>query len=171
VICTDIHDGFMMQRSRPGSWGQGIYFAANASYSNRYAFSDRESSLKTLILVRLAVGEEIHLPASSSLRHCPDKPNGTGRYDTVTGTSIGSKLFIVYENGRGYLITLTTLLRSSFNHYRLCCNSHLHNYWTANNHRGLLSSSIIWISQHCHLIVKPLLLPRTNTIIVLSSSQ
>ncbi|KAG7367790.1 WWE domain containing protein [Nitzschia inconspicua] len=112
LICTDTHDGFMMQRSRQGSWGQGIYFAANASYSNSYAFTQKglASNNKTLILVRLAVGEEVRLPSDSTLRHCPAKANGTGRYDTVTGDINGSTIFVVYENGRGYpeyLVTYT----------------------------------------------------------------
>jgi len=32
-------DGFDMRFSRSGMWGQGIYFAVNASYSTNYSYS------------------------------------------------------------------------------------------------------------------------------------
>lgn len=141
VICKDEADGFMMQHSRRGMWGRGIYFADNASYSNSYAYEeDRTFSpvvpkpsyswynkmfstsppsndvpslkvvrAKTLILANLVVGEEVDLPSDSSLKHCPTKPgDGKRRYDTVTGITGGSKVYIVYENGRAYPEYLVT---------------------------------------------------------------
>ena len=47
------------------------------------------------------------MPNDRSLKMFPDKPGG-GRYDTVTGVTNGSKVYIVYENGRAlpeYLVT------------------------------------------------------------------
>jgi len=133
VICRDGKDGFMMQQSRAGMWGNGIYFASKASYSDSYAYEEQEqqgglSSLfkqnrglssiftmitthRTLILSRLVVGDEIDLPSDKTLRHPPKKPDGNGRYDTVTGLTSGSKVYIVYENGRAYpeyLVTYTS---------------------------------------------------------------
>ena len=108
VICTDKADGFMMQHSRKGMWGRGIYFAANAKYSHDYAHQTAEH--KTLILASLVVGDQISLPSDSTLRHCPEKPDGDGRYHTVTGVTNGSQVYVVYENGRAYpeyLITYT----------------------------------------------------------------
>eukprot|EP00536_Pseudo-nitzschia_multiseries_P000283 jgi/Psemu1/282222/fgenesh1_pg.4_\ len=138
AICSDQADGFMMQHIRKGMWGRGIYFASNASYSNSFAHISESHSNKnnnsnsrinnqrrllyaavngsqkhrSLILTKLVVGEEIALPPDSSLRVCPDKDDGSGRYDTVTGVVDGSKIYIVYENGRAYpeyLVTYATL--------------------------------------------------------------
>jgi hypothetical protein len=51
------------------------------------------------------------MPSDDSLVKPPDKPSG-GRYDTVSGDTNGSKVYIVYENGRAYpeyLVTYTTV--------------------------------------------------------------
>jgi hypothetical protein len=108
VIYSDRQDGFMMQHSAEGMWGRGLYFAHDARYSDSYAF-DIGDGTKCLLLARLLAGDEVHvMPNDRSLRFCPDKPGGEGRYDTVTGETCGSKVYIVYENGRAmpeYLIT------------------------------------------------------------------
>jgi len=100
IICSDQNDGFMTQCSQQGMWGRGTYFAADASYSSNYAYTGWGA--KTIILARLVIGDAVKLCADSSLTQCPDKPDGKRRYDTVTGTTQGSKVFIVYENGRAY---------------------------------------------------------------------
>eukprot|EP01048_Picozoa_sp_COSAG05_P025240 COSAG05_NODE_6330_length_978_cov_2.601820_1_plen_264_part_10 len=102
IIYSDTQDGFMMQYSAKGMWGTGIYFAENASYSDGYANTAHSGAgQRSFFLAKLLAGEEVHLPSNNSLRVCPDKPGG-GRYDTVTGTTGGSKVYIVYENGRAY---------------------------------------------------------------------
>jgi hypothetical protein len=101
----------MMQYSAEGMWGKGLYFADNASYSDDYANSIHSGAgQRSFFLVKLLAGEEVHLPSDGSLRVCPDKPGG-GRYDTVTGTTAGSKVYIVYENGRAYPEYLVTYRR------------------------------------------------------------
>lgn len=119
VICEDEADGFMMQYSREGMWGRGVYFAQNANYSSAYAYKSTESvgffgtqteTRKSMILARLVSGEEIHISPDNSLKACPEKSQGKGRYDTVTGRTKGSKVYVVYENGRAYpqyLVTYT----------------------------------------------------------------
>jgi hypothetical protein len=106
VIYEDKQDGFMVQHSQAGLWGTGIYFAENASYSDSYAHNCGGGQ-KSFMLTKLLSGEETHIPSDGSLKMCPDKPGG-GRYDTVTGDTGGSKVYIVYENGRAlpeYLVT------------------------------------------------------------------
>eukprot|EP00957_Ditylum_brightwellii_P151531 11540339-Ditylum_brightwellii.AAC.1 len=76
--------------SREGMWGQGVYFAEDAKYSHSYAYENGDGS-KTMILAKLVSGEEIHLDPDSSLKMCPKKPSKKMRYDTVTGTTKGSK--------------------------------------------------------------------------------
>jgi hypothetical protein len=106
----------MMQFCTSGMWGRGLYFAENASYSNDYAHTT--AGKKQFMLTKLLAGDETHvMPHKSSLRMCPDRPASGGgdpqarkRYDTVTGVTNGSKVYIVYENGRAYpeyLVTYT----------------------------------------------------------------
>jgi hypothetical protein len=114
-IYEDRQDGFMMQFSNGGMWGRGIYFAENASYSNTYSYQAAPlGQARQFMLAKLLSGDEIRMPSNRSLTKCPAKPGGgnpaTERYDTVTGHTAGSKVYIVYENGRAYpeyLITYT----------------------------------------------------------------
>eukprot|EP01043_Picozoa_sp_COSAG02_P023572 COSAG02_NODE_1263_length_13548_cov_13.881627_7_plen_443_part_00 len=108
VIYSDRQDGFMMQYSAQGMWGRGLYFAHDARYSDGYAYA-LPNGTRCLLLAKLLAGDEVRvMPNDRSLRFCPDKPGGEGRYDTVTGETGGSKVYIVYENGRAmpeYLVT------------------------------------------------------------------
>jgi hypothetical protein len=109
IIYSDTDDGFRMQYSTKGMWGTGLYFAENASYSDGYAHSGGAGQ-RSFILAKLLAGDEVHLPSNNSLRFPPKKPGG-GIYDTVTGTTGGSKVYIVYENGRAYPEYLVTYRR------------------------------------------------------------
>lgn len=110
LVYEDKQDGFMMQYCESGMWGKGIYFAENASYSDSYAHRNT-SRQKVLMLTKLLTGEETHvMPHNRGLKFPPNKPNGV-RYDTVTGDTGGSKVYVVYENGRAYpeyLVTYTS---------------------------------------------------------------
>mmetsp|Transcript_18062 Transcript_18062/g.25797 ORF Transcript_18062/g.25797 Transcript_18062/m.25797 type:complete len:344 (+) Transcript_18062:43-1074(+) len=107
TICRDKYDGFKMQHSRQGMWGRGIYFAEDAGYSNRYAHMNNDGS-RSMILAELLSGEESELCPNPSLIDTPMKPGGEMKYDTVTGTTKGSKVYVVYENGRAYPKYLVT---------------------------------------------------------------
>jgi hypothetical protein len=111
-IYEDRQDGFMMQYCTGGMWGRGLYFAEKARYSNSYAHKISGTSNRCFFLAKLLVGDEVRvMPANGSLKMCPDREDGKGRYDTVTGETAGSKVYIVYENGRAlpeYLITYRT---------------------------------------------------------------
>jgi hypothetical protein len=112
AIYEDAQDGFMMQFSDSGMWGRGIYFAVNAEYSHDYAHRlTLPPGQKSFLLAKLIVGDVTDIPPDGSLVKPPDKPSG-GRYDTVSGDTNGSKVYIVYENGRAYpeyLVTYTTV--------------------------------------------------------------
>ena len=56
---------------------------------------------------KLLLGECVDLRPDRKLKHPPTKANGT-RFDTVSGTTNGSKVYIVYENGRAYPEFLVT---------------------------------------------------------------
>lgn len=56
-----------------------------------------------MMLAKLLVGDSINImPNDASLKLPPQKPQSDVRFDTVTGVTHGSKVFIVYENGRAY---------------------------------------------------------------------
>jgi len=101
AIYEDQQDGFMMQRSRDGMWGKGIYFAKKASYSDDY--SHKTHGERQMLLVKLLVGDDVKLSSDNKIKHPPQKKDGSGlRYDTVTGHTSGSDVHVVYENKRAY---------------------------------------------------------------------
>jgi hypothetical protein len=105
--------GFDMRYCTSGMWGIAIYFAWNASYSNSYRSTTPNGQFQ-MFLARVLVGECVDMPSDGSLRKPPAKAqNQLGfidDYDSVSGTTGGSKVFMIYENGRAYpeyLITYT----------------------------------------------------------------
>mmetsp|Transcript_18850 Transcript_18850/g.27339 ORF Transcript_18850/g.27339 Transcript_18850/m.27339 type:complete len:908 (+) Transcript_18850:1-2724(+) len=121
IIYNDQQDGFMMQFSGMGFWGRGIYFANNSSYSDSYSYkpsentqSDRPRSNKgerEMFLAKLLVGNEIFMnrdESNSRAQECarltvpPTDANSGLKYNTVTGETGGSQVWVVYENGRAY---------------------------------------------------------------------
>jgi len=119
-IYLDKQDGFMMQFSQTGFWGRGIYFADKSVYSHSYAYKpqtrsrDRpvgRSDEREMFLTKLLGGKEVLMNRDESEQkrlECkkltvPPMIPGTGsKYNTVTGHTGGSQVFVVYENGRAY---------------------------------------------------------------------
>jgi len=112
IVYADKMDGFMMQFAAQGLWGRGIYFADKASYSKNYSHkptkfqtSDRpaptESELE-MFLTRLLVGKETKLNQNRALTVPPIDSKTGLKYNSVTGNTAGSQVWIVYENGRAY---------------------------------------------------------------------
>ena len=103
-------DGFDMRFSSQGMWGLANYFAVNANYSDRYAYSRGDGS-KEMFMVKVLTGDSYQCASESSLRMPPMK-EGTGasgklqfarvRYDTVTGATSGSQVFMTYDNDKAY---------------------------------------------------------------------
>jgi hypothetical protein len=94
--------GFDMRYSNAGLWGKGIYFAANANYSNNYAYVN--GSEKQIFLCEVILGT------------CTEKTETTNSeiikpakgYDTVLAYAGNSDIYIKYENSfvyPSYLIT------------------------------------------------------------------
>ena len=113
-------DGFDMRYCAQGMWGVANYFAVNASYSDSYAHHITTSRQKEMFLVKVLTGESYNCAPDGSLRMPPPKPSGgTGasqvelcqmKYDTVTGMTNGSQVFMAYDNEKAYpayLITYT----------------------------------------------------------------
>jgi WWE domain len=70
------------------------------------SFSDRpegEADEREMFLTKLLVGNAVTVDQNNSLIVPPHDPANPGqRYNTVTGTTGGSPVYIVYENGRAY---------------------------------------------------------------------
>ena len=102
-------DGFDMRFSAQGKWGLANYFAVNASYSNAYAYQV-SNGYREIFLVKVLTGDSCPCAANSSLRLPPEKPGGASgslqfsrtRYDTVTGTTGGSRVYMTYDNDKAY---------------------------------------------------------------------
>ena len=105
-------EGFDMRFSAKEMWGMGNYFAVNASYSHAYAYST--GGAYQMFLVKVLVGATFDCPSNSTLRMPPEKPSkttsmfGVERYDSVSGTTGGSKVYIIYDNLKAYPFYLIT---------------------------------------------------------------
>ena len=104
----DSEEGFDMRFCTSGMWGLANYFAVNASYSHSYAHKNLNGQLE-MFLVKVLEGECYHCSPNSSLRMPPRKQAHSGqlqfhqmRYDTVSGFSHGSKIYMTYDNQKAY---------------------------------------------------------------------
>ena len=109
-------DGFDMRYSNQGMWGQANYFAVNASYSNAYSYRTSDGRFKEMFLVKVLTGDSFKCGSNGSLRMPPVKAATAGyagatsgkvqlaqmRYDTVTGETGGSQVFMTYDNDKAY---------------------------------------------------------------------
>ena len=103
-------NGFDMRYSNKGLWGTANYFAVNANYSNNYSYTTSDGC-KEMFLVKVLTGDSHKCVANSSLRKPPQKPLGSGGgkvhftkmdYDSVTGDTNGSQVFMTYDNDKAY---------------------------------------------------------------------
>jgi len=99
--------GFMMQFAAEGMWGRGTYFAEKASYSHTYAYL--HSNVRQLFLCEVIVGDSHYCNSDRSLKVPPEKTYKTStlglaseRYDSVSGDTGGSRVYIVYDNNKAY---------------------------------------------------------------------
>ena len=114
--------GFDNRLSSRGMWGEGAYFAVRAAYSDRYAYTTPEGH-KQMFLAKVITGITYKCSPDNSLKAPPKKSDHPStllssgsmfedeRYDSVSGNTGGSKIFVIYEHGRvypAYLITYKT---------------------------------------------------------------
>ena len=102
-------DGFDMRYANSGMWGQANYFAEKASYSDNYAHTGVDG-YKEIFFVKVLTGDS-HECSPQSLRKPPLKPTGSAvgpmkfaqfHYDTVTGYTNGSQVYMTYDNEKAY---------------------------------------------------------------------
>ena len=110
ALIYDSEDGFDMRYSAQGMWGVANYFAVNASYSNGYAHHT-PNGYKEMFLVKVLTGDSYDCQPDSSLRMPPVKQSGSSngkvqlgkmKYDTVTGNTHGSRVYMTYDNDKAY---------------------------------------------------------------------
>ncbi|CAF0810911.1 unnamed protein product [Adineta steineri] len=104
--------GFDMTFSTSGMWGIGTYFAKNASYSCNSYYSELPDGKRQVFLAQVLTGDVYNCKSDSTMRRAPKKNEGVSglRYNSVSGDTGGSKVYIVYENRVAYptyLITFT----------------------------------------------------------------
>ncbi len=104
--------GFDMRYSNPkGFWGKANYFAVNSSYSNGYSYNIPSTNLKQMFIPKVLIGDSVNvMPNNSSLIEPPlyEKNGKQIQYDSVNGETLGSIVYMIYENGRAYPEYLVT---------------------------------------------------------------
>ena len=106
--------GFDFRFCSRGMWGIGTYFAVKAKYSDNYAY--QSGNFKQLILAKVLTGETHRCNPDSSLKKPPVKNHSTETfvdelYDSVSGNTNDSDIFIIYDHEKAYpeyLITYDT---------------------------------------------------------------
>ena len=100
-------DGFDMRYANSGMWGQANYFAEKASYSDAYAHRSIDGC-KEMFFVKVLTGDSYEC-TPKSFRKPPVKATGSGGlqftqeyYDTVTGVTGGSQVYMTYDNEKAY---------------------------------------------------------------------
>ena len=106
--------GFDFRFASKGMWGEGTYFAVNASYSDNYAYN--QCGRTQMILATVLTGETCHCPPNQSLKKPPAKSMATSSkrgafaddYDSVSGHTNGSDIFVIYDHEKAYPTYLIT---------------------------------------------------------------
>ena len=94
--------------SESNLWGSGTYFAVNASYSDSYSHNV-STNRKQMFLADVLTGVAFKCPPDQTLKKPPQKPFSDGDlYDSVTGSTIGSDIFVIYELDKAYPAYLIT---------------------------------------------------------------
>ena len=106
-------EGFDMRYSAQGMWGQGNYFAVNSSYSHYYTFNI--NGVRKMFAAYVLTGNSCFSNPDGALRKPPPlKESGESctsverRYDSVCGTTGGTRVYITYDNEHAYPAYLIT---------------------------------------------------------------
>ncbi len=86
-------------------WGTGAYYADNLKYSNNYAYKDSGGSRK-VILVSVLLGKTCSYATCKQpdLTRPPiySSPTGLREYDTVSGVTHNTMVYVVYDHCKAY---------------------------------------------------------------------
>lgn len=99
--------GFDMRHSANGVWGRGNYFAKNSSYSDGYAYTDM--GMKKMFAAWVLTGICYDSPPNRKLIKPPERPRHDAaedkvkcHYDSVTGVTGGTRVYVTYDNIHSY---------------------------------------------------------------------
>ena len=118
-------DGFDTHYSNSDMWGQANHFTEKASYSDRYAHRTYDG-YGEMFFAKVLTSDSFDCSPDPSLRKPPFKPGGSTegglhfaqvQYDTVTGYTNGSHVYMTYDNEKAY--TLLILSNTSKNYILL----------------------------------------------------
>lgn len=107
-------DGFDMRYCKRGAWGLGTYFAQEASYSDNYAHRPMpHTPLRQMVVASVLTGYSKETLSDVTLRRPPVRIPATSRnpevlYDSVTGISGNSRIYILYKFDMAYPSYLVT---------------------------------------------------------------
>ena len=76
-------------------WGKGLYFAENASYSLGYSHKHK-NGVKGMFFAQVNLGKCNDMAPDKNIK---TPPQG---YDSISGFTGGSKVYIVYANKKAY---------------------------------------------------------------------
>lgn len=102
--------GFDLTYSTSGLWGIGTYFAKNASYSCGSYSYHLPNGKRQVFLAQVLTGDVYDCKSDPKLRRPPKKNESVSglRYNSVSGDTGGSKVYIIYENRIAYPTYLVT---------------------------------------------------------------
>lgn len=84
-----------------GMWGNGTYYAKNASYSHGFAFHTAAETLQ-MFLCDVLVGDYIAMGPQAMVKPPPKAKNSSASYHSVKGNTGGSDIWITYEVSMSY---------------------------------------------------------------------
>ncbi|XP_018424918.1 PREDICTED: poly [ADP-ribose] polymerase 12-like [Nanorana parkeri] len=94
AICRDNFD-WRICGTNGTVYGQGSYFARDASYSHNYTSKNNSVVARTMFVARVLVGDFV--VGDSSMRRPPLKRNGTQIYDSCVDNIRDPSIFVVFE--------------------------------------------------------------------------
>ncbi len=99
-IIYQSEEGFNINYSNEGMWGRAIYFAVNSSYSHNYSFN--AGPFRQMFMASVLIGKTQESLPKSSFREPGYNPVTKLQYDSVSGNTNGSDVFMVYSNKKAY---------------------------------------------------------------------
>lgn len=112
-IYDGYYENFDVAHAKYGLWGRGIYFSSDALYScTNYAYQGNKNTYSILV-GEVIVGNyyDYNNIEARTLVHPPNLPGDPyRRYDSVSGITNGTRVYIIYTSNQAYakyLITYT----------------------------------------------------------------
>lgn len=106
ITCGE--DGFDLRLSCGGSWGYAIYLSESAQYSDRFAYCTT-ADVRAIIIAKALIGisfdfgttkkKELRMPP---IREISEQNMSNIRYDSVSGITRNTRVFMLYHNYRAY---------------------------------------------------------------------